>query len=151
MIKEQSNKWLPNADDCLKAAEYIRCHMVDLKKRIETTKSSEAVSEHPLPIDDYLAEMRSNSRSPDVTFIPTQLAGELWTASLSMAVYVAIELARSWKQLTGRPPSKGPDTRFARFVVACWKSGLIGEHLDTNFERTLKKLKTNCKKSVSSD
>lgn len=253
-----TTKWLPNAKDCLEAAEYIREEMIDLGNRIETMNNSKAQPEYPFPIDIFLAEMQSNKRSPDVIFIPKQLADELWTASLPMAVYANIEsaftragmvaggnraglkkalmdlrtrvaekiddpmeklvsrgfvtktnlifkggvlrerrterisllqrigkndaphggdlelllswldddiqeieelgtgrspyiqkeifvaeLARSWTQLTGRSPSKGPETCFGRFVVACWESGLIGENLDTNFERVLRKFDTD--------
>lgn len=53
-------------------------------------------------------------------------------------IIFAAEIANLWKRLTGRPISKGPETNFARFLVACWESGFTDTKMNSNFKRILR-------------
>lgn len=50
----------------------------------------------------------------------------------------AVEIANLWNTLTGKPISKGPETNFAQFVVACWNSGFVEVDVNSNFKRTIR-------------
>lgn len=50
----------------------------------------------------------------------------------------AVEISKLWFDLTGRPIAKGPQTNFARFVVACWESGFVGVDVNSSFKRILR-------------
>ena len=50
----------------------------------------------------------------------------------------AIEIASLWNVLTGEPITRGPDTNFARFLRACWKSGFCDTDVEVNFKRVLR-------------
>ena len=41
-------------------------------------------------------------------------------------------------QQSRRPISRGPETNFAKFVVACWDSGFVGVDVNSNFKRTIR-------------
>ncbi|MEQ9568158.1 MAG: hypothetical protein RLN85_20505, partial [Pseudomonadales bacterium] len=53
-------------------------------------------------------------------------------------IVFAAEMANLWNDLTGKPISKGPETNFAKFVVACWDSGFVGVDMNSNFKRTIR-------------
>lgn len=50
----------------------------------------------------------------------------------------AAEIVNLWNILTERPISRGPETNFAQFVVACWKSGFLEVEVNSNFKRTIR-------------
>lgn len=50
----------------------------------------------------------------------------------------AKEIAKLWKELTGRNPTKGPNTNFAKFLTACWKSGFVDSEVNSSFKRILR-------------
>lgn len=50
----------------------------------------------------------------------------------------ANEIAKLWKELTGRDPTKGPNTNFAKFLTACWESGFVDLKVNSNFKRILR-------------
>lgn len=53
-------------------------------------------------------------------------------------IMFAAEIANLWNSLTGRPLSRGPETNFAQFLLACWKSGAVKRQLETSFKITLR-------------
>lgn len=53
-------------------------------------------------------------------------------------IVFAAEIAGLWNALTGQLVSKGPETNFARFLVACWKSGFVGMEVNSSFKRVIR-------------
>ena len=53
-------------------------------------------------------------------------------------IVFAVEIANLWNVLTCRPITKGPETNFAQFLVACWRSGFDGADVNDNFKRILR-------------
>jgi hypothetical protein len=53
-------------------------------------------------------------------------------------IVFAAEIANLWNTLTGNPISKGPETNFAKFVVACWQSGFGDTNVNSDFKRTIR-------------
>lgn len=50
------------------------------------------------------------------------------------------EVGRLWTKLTGKPPSYKPDSLFANFLQAAWKSGLPSSRRNDSFERVMRRL-----------
>ncbi len=53
-------------------------------------------------------------------------------------IVFAVEIANLWNELTGKPITRGPETNFARFLVACWNSGFYGMNVNSSFKRTIR-------------
>ena len=53
-------------------------------------------------------------------------------------IVFAAEIANLWNALTGRPITKGPETNFAQFVAAAWKSGFVGMDVNFSFKRVIR-------------